>query len=709
MRAAENPKGKGAEKLRDMKQAFSYNSRYLEKDGKPWFPVMGEFHYSRYRETLWEEELHKIKAGGVNILSCYVIWIHHEEEEGKFDFTGCRDVGEFVRLCRKVGLYVFLRLGPWVHGEVRNGGFPDWLVKKGEEGIALRSNDEEYLKYVERFWKEVFAQVEGQMYEDGGPVIGVQIENEYGHVGGLRGEAGEAHMRRLTAMAKEIGFRVPYYTATGWGGACIGDLLPVMGGYCEAPWDQSLGELAPNANFVFSHIWNDALIASDHHVEDALTFREEDYPFLTAELGGGLQVTSHRRPVAAGRDIGAMSLAKLGSGVALLGYYMYHGGSNPEGKLSTLQESRATGYLNNLPEINYDFNAPIRQYGTISDSYREVRLLAYFLQDFGEDLAALDAEITPDHIRPDDLHTLRVSCRHDGTHGYLFYNNYQRRYPMDSHDHVTLKGLCEKEVVFPAIDIADGEYGFFPYHMKLQNAVLRCALATPLCRLKTAEKEVFVFYGDREPQFSWETEETAEILHLTRKEALQACRVTLDQDYLILSEDFVWEEKGKVRASGGLDTVLRSYPELPAEALPGFRKCGCEGIFTIYERRMEQEPARAEWTLKEQDQEKRIYEIRIFYPEDLHGKRVLGRDTVLSFRYAGDRMNIYCAGKKINDHFYTGQEVPLSLGYFDFPDRLEVEIFSLHRDAPVFLENWPEMEGGYACRLEHVEVKEVFS
>ncbi|HJA91535.1 MAG TPA: beta-galactosidase [Candidatus Eisenbergiella merdipullorum] len=692
-----------------MKQMFSYNSRYLEKDGKPWFPVMGEFHYSRYKEELWEEELYKIKAGGVNILSTYVIWIHHEEEEGKFDFTGCRDIGRFVSLCKKVGLYVFLRLGPWVHGEVRNGGFPDWLMKKGEEGIRLRSNDKTYLEYVERFWKEVFAQVKGQMLEDGGPVIGIQIENEYGHVGGLRGEEGEAHMRRLTAMAQEIGFHAPLYTATGWGGACIGDLLPVMGGYCEAPWDQSLKELPPNANFVFSHIRNDALIACDHHVEDAITFNEADFPFLTAELGGGLQVTSHRRPVASGRDIGAMSLAKLGSGVAMLGYYMYHGGSNPEGKLSTLQESRATGYLNDLPEISYDFNAPIRQYGTISDSYREVRLLAYFLHDFGEDLAALDAEITPDNERPDDFHTLRTSCRHDETHGYLFYNNYQRRYPMDSHKNVELKGLCKEEVAFPPIDIPDGEYGFFPYHMKLQNARLRYALATPLCRLETAQKVVYVFYGDREPQFCWETEETAEILQLTREEALQACRISLDQDYLILSKDFVWEENGKVRAVGGPCTILRSYPELPEESLPGFCKRGQEGAFTVYERKVDQEPARIEWKLTKQKQDSCVYEVQMDYPEKELEKCAGRRDTILSFRYAGDRMNIYCGGKKINDHFYTGQEVILSLGYFDFPKKLEVEIFALHQDTPVFLENWPEMEDGAACRLENVSVKETFS
>ena len=82
-----------------------------------------------------------MKAGGLNIVSAYTIWIHHEEEEGVFDFSGCRDLGTFVRLCRKVGIYMFLRIGPWIHGEVRNGGFPDWLQDKSGE-IDLRSDDE---------------------------------------------------------------------------------------------------------------------------------------------------------------------------------------------------------------------------------------------------------------------------------------------------------------------------------------------------------------------------------------------------------------------------------------------------------------------------------------------------------------------------------------------------------------------------------------
>ena len=157
---------------------ITYNSQYLMKDGRSWFPVMGEMHYSRYKEDLWEESLRKMKAGGLEIVSAYVIWLHHEEEKGVFDFSGCRNLKRFVELCGRVGIKVLLRLGPWVHGECRNGGFPDWVVDLGEAGVKLRSDDETYLSYVRRYWTQVAKQVKGQMDKDGGPIIGVQLENE---------------------------------------------------------------------------------------------------------------------------------------------------------------------------------------------------------------------------------------------------------------------------------------------------------------------------------------------------------------------------------------------------------------------------------------------------------------------------------------------------------------------------------------------------
>ena len=108
---------------------YGYNHLYLTKDKKPWFPIMGEIHYSRYPKAYWKESLWKMKAGGIDIVSCYVIWIHHEEIEGEYDFTGSRDLQSFVQAVKECGLKLILRIGPWAHGEVRNGGFPDWLLK----------------------------------------------------------------------------------------------------------------------------------------------------------------------------------------------------------------------------------------------------------------------------------------------------------------------------------------------------------------------------------------------------------------------------------------------------------------------------------------------------------------------------------------------------------------------------------------------------
>ena len=131
---------------------YTYNKEYLMRDEKPWFPVMGEFHYSRYRDDLWEESLRKMKAGGVTVVSTYAFWIHHEEEEGVSDFTGCRNIGEFLNICKKLDLPVFLRIGPWCHGEVRNGGFPDWLLEKQ---IPLRCDDPAYLVLARRCYPKL--------------------------------------------------------------------------------------------------------------------------------------------------------------------------------------------------------------------------------------------------------------------------------------------------------------------------------------------------------------------------------------------------------------------------------------------------------------------------------------------------------------------------------------------------------------------------
>ena len=126
-------------------ERIDVTSLYLERGGKPWIPIMGEIHFSRVARENWQKEICKMKAGGITLIATYMFWIYHEEIEGEMDFTGDNDIRQFVLECQKAGMEVVLRIGPWAHGECRNGGFPDWLLKKG---YRLRDNNDEYLQSI---------------------------------------------------------------------------------------------------------------------------------------------------------------------------------------------------------------------------------------------------------------------------------------------------------------------------------------------------------------------------------------------------------------------------------------------------------------------------------------------------------------------------------------------------------------------------------
>ncbi len=278
------------------------NQRYLTLDGRPWLPVMGEFHFSRYPHNRWEDEILKMKAGGITVIATYIFWIHIEEIEGQFDWSGSRDLHHFVELCGKHGLYAYARIGPWAHGECRNGGFPDWLLERC--GKAVRSDSPLYLSYVRRYYYEIFHQLAGLLWKDGGPVIGIQIENE------LLNNA--AHIRTLKQMALEAGLDVPLYTMTGWGPADVpakdlpaADLsadtaiIPVFGGYPDAFWDRQVETWSRTSrkNYFFSTLRDDNTIGADlNQRPDAGDLSHlARFPYGTCETGGGRQPACRRR------------------------------------------------------------------------------------------------------------------------------------------------------------------------------------------------------------------------------------------------------------------------------------------------------------------------------------------------------------------------------------------------------------------------------
>ncbi len=466
---------------------LSLNSRYFIKNDKPWYPVMGEFHFSRYPVERWEEAVLRMKAAGIDVIATYTFWIHHQEKPGAFNWKGNKDLRLFLDICAKHKMYVWLRIGPWCHGEVRNGGLPDYIVKAGN----TRRNDEAYLQAVSGWFDALSAQTKGYMFKDGGPVIGAQIENEYR----FNNPAGLSHILKLKQMAVDRNIDVPYYSATGWPGSDQKqrELVLVWGAYPEAPWDKRTEQLKLSGNYLFGPLSNDPSIGADLlGAQDQQKIRDSyPFPYATAEMGAGNQITYHRRPLISSADVTAMAYVKAGSGANLMGYYMFHGGSNPIGDFSTMQESRATKYPNDYPLISYDFQSPIGEAGQLRDSYKDFKLLHYFLNDFGDQLAPMHASFPADGVaEAGDVTKPRLSLRSKDSCAFLFVSNYQRQLELPAFREldltIKLPDSHERRLGSSDLNIVSGLQAVFPINMPLGRVALRWASLQPFCLLRGA-------------------------------------------------------------------------------------------------------------------------------------------------------------------------------------------------------------------------------
>ncbi|MFD6139420.1 beta-galactosidase [Promicromonospora sp. NPDC060271] len=391
---------------------------HLSRDGRPVIPVSGELHFSRVPRSDWDARLRLMRAGGVTAVSTYVIWIHHEADRGEVSFDGGLDVAAFIDTAQAAGLDVVLRIGPWAHGEVRNGGLPDWVQALD---VRQRTDDPGYLDVVREWFGALGAHLAGRV-RPGGPVVAVQIENE------LYDQP--EHIRTLIGLARKAGIEAPIWTATAWGGAELPDeVLPLYGGYGDGfwvpsdhPWDPSF-----RAHYFFGHVWDDPGIGSDQRADASTptTAAEHRGPAATCELGGGMAASYHRRPVLQPADVAAIAHTKIGNGSVWQGYYMYAGGSNVW-RGPDLQESLATGYPNDLPVFDYDFHAPIGAAGSRAASFDLLRDQHAFLAAFGDRLATMSASMP--ETRPaglDDTTTLRWALRSDGTSGFVVIGQHQ--------------------------------------------------------------------------------------------------------------------------------------------------------------------------------------------------------------------------------------------------------------------------------------------
>lgn len=712
-------------------KSIDVNSLNFIFDGKDVLPVMGEFHFSRLNYEYWKESILKMKQCGINIISTYIFWIHHEEEKDVFNWDESRNLRLFIKLCKELDMKLVLRLGPWAHGEARNGGFPDWLVKEIPKPI-IRSNDFYYLSRVEMFFKEIFKQVEGFFFKEGGPVIAIQVENEY--------KGSKEHLLKLKEIILNIGFDVPFYTATAWSSRGYsdipsGEMIPAFGGYPDAPWATNTEKLHRKEQYIFTDIKNDEVIGNDLET-DSVVLGSIDmnlYPYITCELGAGVQATKHRRPKIEPKDVVSMAYTKVGSGANLLGYYMFHGGTNPYGKYFYLNETKDTGYPNDLPKMTYDFQAPIGEYAILKDSYNEYKMFHYFLNNFGGNIAVSKT------IIPKKDSEVRYALRINKNSGFIFVNNYQRFTKLNEIQDVTFEFDIENEKIkFPSkpMNIPSEEFFVLPFNQDLDGIRLNYSTTQLILRLEeyneityffrsidgifeeySFDKDVEIINGNTEYiedkkivkninlgincAFKVANSNTKiNIVTLSNSDALNLWNLDFNnKKRIILTENTVLSDGKNIEIIGTENIVV--YKSDFLDEFKGLEKINSNQYSK-------------EYSLLNDQQDEVDLEVRSIeeggYSFEIDKELILSNsDCVIEINYIGESAGIFVGDKLIADNFYIDGIWQLGLRHIAKElgemNKFIVKINPLEKNDDIYLEEWPNFDKNSIRTLKKVVIK----
>lgn len=299
--------------------SVSYDRKSLIINGQRRILLSGSIHYPRSTPEMWEGLIQNAKDGGLDVIDTYVFWNLHEPSPGNYDFEGRNDLVQFIKIIKNAGMYVHLRIGPYVCGEWIFGGIPVWL--KYTPGTTFRTNSEPFKRAMQGFVQKIVQMMKNErlFQSQGGPIILSQIENEYGLVANSYGAAGHEYMNWAAKMAVDLGTGVPWVM-------CKEDDAPdpvintCNGLYCD--------NFTPNKPYKPT-MWTEA------------------WSGWFEEFGSPI----HHRPV---EDLAFAVARFIRKGGSFVNYYMYHGGTN-------FGRTAGGPFLT----TSYDYDAPIDEYGLL--------------------------------------------------------------------------------------------------------------------------------------------------------------------------------------------------------------------------------------------------------------------------------------------------------------------------------------------------------
>ena len=662
-------------------KTLTVDSRGFLLDGIYTLPVMGEMHYSRIPSSEWTREIRKMKAGGITIIATYIFWNHHQPTKERWDWTGNNDLRAFLQACQQEQMPVVLRLGPFCHGEVYLGGIPLWMAEKAQQDpkqYKLRSLAPGFIDATTTLYREISLQTQGLLWKNGGPVIGVQIENE------CRGPW--AYLMKLREIAIDSGFDVPFMTRTGWPKLSDqeepGKLLPLYGDYADGFWDRKLTDMPgdyPSA-FTMKNARLSTVIATETFTTEQLKEDNQtaptSYPYLTCELGGGMMPSYHRRINISGREAFPLAICKLGSGSNLPGYYMYHGGTNPQHPDHTMAEcqaSLATNY-NDMPHITYDFQSPLGEMGQPNwTAFHQTRWLHQFLADWGEELAHMDV----DTLSP---HYARRGC-------FIFRNDYVRILNEKGTANVTIDGL-----LWEGLSVSTSTLQLFA---KTAEGLYLIPAGSPVPHL-----------SDDTP-FSYTTPSATEEMPDTYTISVNGTQYTLSPDkptkiegstFTVLSPSraasaYVIDGQMHFARHGGIlyktkDSITEEYWQYTKQRINStlLTPASSPRTVSLGQQKVAEQPSDSDFN------KAAIYSLTL---KSL--SKTSASDLFVEISYRGDCARLYADGRLVQDNFWNGKPMLTRMRDLLTPDgktprKIELRILPLSKDAPIYLQKEQKAE-----------------